>query len=186
MSSLVFAYDVHANDSQVLDPGSRRPFLTTRYSVAADFARRYEASIRQVGFGFAPFSGVVADAVAQDQARATPGTVSVETVSSDPAGSTVEASAPPQETRQKTPKAKKPAPSDAKPAKAAKAATANASAKKPNAPNDPALCIECPTCQQAPGDRCCNYLGKPCAPHGARTKAAKAAREAGGQRGGAA
>lgn len=37
---------------------------------------------------------------------------------------------------------------------------------------EPAVClaVECPQCGAAPGSRCKNYKGKPCAPHADRSR----------------
>ena len=43
-------------------------------------------------------------------------------------------------------------------------------------PPPPALAVECPQCNAQPGQRCTNYQGQHCAPHGSRNTAAREAR----------
>lgn len=65
----VFAYEARQADTPVKDANGGR-ILTTSYEVAATVARAHGAAVVCVGGGDPPYSGDVADAVAQDKRRA--------------------------------------------------------------------------------------------------------------------
>ena len=64
-----FAYEAHAADAPVKDAEGAR-ILTTSYEVAASVARAHGAAVVCVGSGAPPYSGDVAEAIAQDKRRA--------------------------------------------------------------------------------------------------------------------
>lgn len=135
---LRFAYEaVRENGRSVRDPRTGERFLSTRYSVVEAFTRDMHVAIVQAGICVAPYTGVVARALAQDERRdGVPPPPPEPATADDP-----------------------PTPANAKHAKA----------KEP-----PALAETCAQCGAKPSARCSNYKGQPCAPHGARIRAAKA------------
>ncbi len=64
-----FAYEAHTADAPVKDAEVSR-ILTTSYELAASVAHAHGAAVVCVGSGAPPYSGDVAEAVAQDKRRA--------------------------------------------------------------------------------------------------------------------